>query len=73
MDSSNIIDLDARWGQVVSSIPRNGRGVHWIGGWMDRRAVLEAMEKKKSLASLRNRNPIRSPLLYGLIHRALIE
>jgi hypothetical protein len=32
-------------------------GIYWIGGWLDPRAGLNALEKRKSLSSAGNRTP----------------
>jgi hypothetical protein len=44
-------------------------GTHWIGGWVDPRAGLDAVEKKKKLLLLLGMEPrLCSPSLYRLGH-----
>jgi hypothetical protein len=51
----HFIDLGTRWRLVVSFTPRpiyfgeRAPGTHWIGGWVDTRAGLDGVEKRKFL------------------------
>jgi hypothetical protein len=71
-----IPNLGTRWGWVVSVMPRprftpgeRTPGTHWIGGWVDLRAGLDAGARKKILCPCRGSNPdrpARSQTLYWL-------
>jgi hypothetical protein len=37
-------------------------GTHWIGGCVDRNAVLDAMERRKSPVPPMNRTPVTKPV-----------
>jgi hypothetical protein len=60
--SAKILNLGIRWSWVFSFtlLPLYLHGVppaeHWIGGWVGRRAGLDCMEKRKSLALCRLSN-----------------
>jgi hypothetical protein len=45
----HFLDLGNSWRWVVSFTPRPGPGTHWIAGWMDPRAGLDDVEKRKFL------------------------
>jgi hypothetical protein len=71
------IDLGTNWKLVVCFTPRTlypwerAPGTHWIGGWVDPRAVLYYFEKRKflTLRGLELRplgSPARSQSLYRL-------
>jgi hypothetical protein len=71
-----ILNLDTRWGWVVSITPRprftpgeRTVGTHWIGGWVGSRAGLDAEARRKILCPCRRSNtdgPVRSQTLYCL-------
>jgi hypothetical protein len=49
--------------------PREGApGTHWIGGWVDPRAVLDAVGKRK-IPSLRRESNPRTPLVQPVAQR----
>jgi hypothetical protein len=58
--SSTHFYLDSKWGEWVASRPGRFiseiKGTHWIGGWVDPRAGLGAVEKRKILL-FRESNP----------------
>jgi hypothetical protein len=68
--------LGTRWGWVVSVTPRprftHGErtpGTHWTWGWVDLRAGLDAVARRKILCLCRGSNPdrpARSQTLYWL-------
>jgi hypothetical protein len=67
--SSTILDLGTRWRRMVSFMPQplypigKSLGAHWVGGWVDLRTGLDAVEwVQKSLAPARNRNPAVQPV-----------
>jgi hypothetical protein len=43
-------------------------GTHWIGGWVDPRAVLDAVVKRKVPSSCRESNP-RTPIVQSVAQR----
>jgi hypothetical protein len=47
----HVLDLDTSWRWVVSFTPRPG--THWMGGWVDPRAGLDDVEKRKFWTLLR--------------------
>jgi hypothetical protein len=60
-----------RPGRLPSLVPERAPGIHWIGGWVDLRAGLEEVEKRKflTLPGLKLRplcRPTRSQSLYRL-------
>jgi hypothetical protein len=61
-----ILNLCTRWGWVVSITPRprftpgeRTPVTHWIGGWVDHRAGLDAEARGKILCHCRGSNPVR--------------
>jgi hypothetical protein len=58
-----ILDLGTRWGVWSASCPgrftprERAPGTHGIGGWVGRRAVLDAEVKRKILSPCRDSNP----------------
>jgi hypothetical protein len=72
--SSTILDLGTRWKWVVSFMPRSlyprerSPDIHWIGGWVGLKAILQAVEKIKTCPSRESipGRPARGPLLYRL-------
>jgi hypothetical protein len=60
-----ILNIDIRWRWVVSFTPRSlypgerAPGTHRIGGWMNPKANLDAVAKRKIPASRRESNPGR--------------
>jgi hypothetical protein len=66
-----IVNLGTRW-----SASRPGRftlrerapGAHWIGGWVDPRALLEAVVKRKIPSPRRESNP-RTPIVQPVAQR----
>jgi hypothetical protein len=62
--SSIILDLGTRWRRVASFTPRDGARVkHWMGGWVDLRAALEA-EKRNISCPAGNRTPVVQPVAH---------
>jgi hypothetical protein len=77
MKSHTILDLGARWRCVVSFTPQplyslgNGSPViHWIGSWVDPRAGLDDVVRRKIL-QVPVSEPDRSPSLYRLSYAFL--
>jgi hypothetical protein len=73
----HFVDLGTSWRRVVSFAPRplfswgNTPWTHWIGGWVNPRAGLDELEKRKFLALLGVElqplgRPARSQSLYRL-------
>jgi hypothetical protein len=59
--------LDGQWS--ASRLGRFTSGAHYIGGWVDPKAGLDAVEKIKLTCPWRESNlgrPVRSPSLYRL-------
>jgi hypothetical protein len=46
-------------------------GTHWVEAWVGPRAGLEAMDKRKSLTSARNRIPAVQPIARRYTDRAI--
>jgi hypothetical protein len=69
-----ILDFGTRRRWVVSSTARPlypwGRalGTHWIGGWVGTRAVLDAVEKRKTHSPRRESN-LRTPIVHPVPSR----
>jgi hypothetical protein len=62
-----ILDLDSRWRWSASllgrSTPRErAPGTHWIGAWVEPRAVLDAVVKRK-IPSPRRESNLRTPIV----------
>jgi hypothetical protein len=75
----HFLDLGTSWKWVVSFTPRplyprgKSPNIHWIGGWIDPRAGLDNVEKRKflTLSGLKLRllsHPARSQSLYRLCY-----
>jgi hypothetical protein len=76
--SSTILDLGIKWRRVPSRpcsfTPRErAPGTHWIRGWVDPRAVLDAVEKRKYLTLPGLEPGPCSPSLYRPSHLYLVE
>jgi hypothetical protein len=69
-----ILDVGTRWRCVVSFTPRplypmeRALGAHWIGGWVDPRAVLDTVVKRKIPRPRRESNP-RTPIVQPVAQR----
>jgi hypothetical protein len=64
-----ILDLGTRWRWVVSFTPRErAPGIHWLGGWVGSRAVLDAVVKWKFSSPHRESNP-RTPIVQPIARR----
>jgi hypothetical protein len=58
-----ILDLSTRWGEWSTSYPSHftprerAPGTPWIGGWVDPKASLDAMMKRKVHSPCQDLNP----------------
>jgi hypothetical protein len=72
--ASHILDLSTRWRWVASFKLRllypweRAPDIHWIGGWVGTRAVLETVVKRKIPSPRRESNP-RTPTVQPVAQR----